>query len=176
MKLRLALLFAGLAGLAGLATVGCGGAASKGGSEPPVPAIDICALLSAEEVATVMPGHGGGVVAPRHGSTFDGIDAFQCSYTEPAPGLHTFEVIVNVAVDDEHFERLTPSSRAMDNARELEIGDTAWLRDNGGALMLTVLKGRTRIDLDLMVTGGEAKAGALVELARAVASRVPPQA
>lgn len=159
--------------LAALATLACGGGDPSNARErPAAPAIEACALLTAEEVATVLPGHGGGVVAPREGAFDDGVDAFQCSYTEPAPGLHTFEVILNVAVDEDHFDRLRPSRRAMENARELDVADAAWLRDFGGALVLTVLKGRTRIDLDLRVADGAAKADALVALARAVAAEV----
>jgi len=60
----------------------------------------------------------------------------------------------------------------MENARTLDIADAAWLRDEGGALMLTVLRGRTRIDLDLMVTDAEGEADALVEMALAIGARI----
>jgi len=143
-------------------------AASSPGGE--AMSLDPCAFLSNEQVATVLPGHDGGIVARSGGSLIEGIDAYQCSYS--ARGADSLVVIFNLAVDDERFAELRPSSLAIEGARTLEIADGGWLRGEGDHVRITFLKGRTRIDLRLMVAGAEGSADALVELGHAIAAQV----
>lgn len=131
--------------------------------------LDPCALVTDEQVATVLPGHDGGFVAKAGGSLVEGIDAYQCSYSTDEADLLT--VILNVAVDEERFETLKPSSLVMGDAREIDVGDRGWVRGEYDDMKVTVLKGLTRIDLELMSSNAGDKADALVDLARAVANR-----
>jgi hypothetical protein len=174
--------------LAGLALPGCHsgkgggeGAADASGKEAPPAAraesggsgaVQPCQLLTGDQVATVLPEHDEGFVAKDGGSLIDGVDAYQCSYSNPAGDLLT--VILNVAVDGDRFEKIKPSGFAMgSSARELDLADGGWLRGEDDDLKATVLKGHTVIDLELLASDAGKKKDALVELARAAAAKAP---
>jgi hypothetical protein len=135
-------------------------------------ALEPCRLLTGEQVTTVLPEHDDGFAAKRGGSLIEGVDAYQCSYSSASGDLLT--VILNVAVDADRFEKIKPSGFAMgSDARELEVGDGGWLRGEEDDMKVTVLKGLTVIDLELLAADAGQKGDALVELARRVASKAP---
>jgi hypothetical protein len=128
-----------------------------------------CELLSKAQVATVLPEPDDGFQAHAGGSLIKGVDAYQCSYSNPATNILT--VILNVAADDERFEDITPGSLIREG-RKVDVGDGGWLRGEDDHIKLTAVKGRTVIDLELMAPKAREKADALVELARAVAAKL----
>jgi hypothetical protein len=130
-----------------------------------------CELLTADDVATVLPDADDGFEAMAGGSLIDGVDAYQCSYMNPVFDL--FTVIVNVAEDDERFEWIEPSPSAYgDEAREVDVADGGWLHGTDTDLKVTVVKGLAVIDLELMAAYAGERADALIELARIVADRL----
>lgn len=152
---------------------GCGG---KGGGEEAAQAagkagaIEPCALLSAEQVATVIPGQTEGYVANAGGSLIAGVDSYQCSYSDPANNLLT--VIVTVAVDDARFAQISPSSSRHEDHQAIAAGDRGWVWGEDADWKVQVLKGRSLIDLELMAPDARQKSEALVALARAIAQRL----
>jgi hypothetical protein len=157
-------------------TSGSGAAEEKPGAkatEAGTPgALQPCRLLTGEQVARVLPDHDDGFVAKQGGSLIEGVDAYQCSYSNPPGDLLT--VILNVAVDTERFEKIKPSGFAMgSDAKELEVADGGWLRGEADDMKVTVLKDLTVIDLELLAADAGQKTEALVELARQVASKAP---
>jgi hypothetical protein len=171
-----------LAGVVTLAACGSGGSADARAAEEKPRAdatepgasggLQPCRLLTAEQVAHVLPEHDDGFVAKEGGSLIEGVDAYQCSYSNPAGDLLT--VVLNVAVDADRFEKIKPSGFAMgSDARELDVADGGWLRGEEDDMKVTVLKGLTVIDLELLAADAGQKGDALVELARQVASKAP---
>lgn len=135
-------------------------------------ALQPCRLLTGEQVARVLPEHDDGFVAKEGGSLIEGVDAYQCSYSNPAGDLLT--VILNVAVDAERFGKIKRSGFAMgSDAKELEVANGGWLRGEAGDMKVTVLKDLTVIDLELLAADADQKTEALVELARQVVSKAP---
>jgi hypothetical protein len=138
-------------------------------------AIEPCGLLSAAQVATVLTDADDGFVAKAGGSLIDGVDSYQCSYSNPEADL--FTVIVTVAVDDERFEDIErdPSIQRdiySDTFREVDVGDSAWLAGTPDDTKLTAIVGRAVVDLNLMTADAGKKADALVALGNAVVSRI----
>lgn len=134
-------------------------------------AIEPCRLATAEEVAKVLPSHDGGSVALAGGSLLKGVDAYQCSYLNPATDLLT--VIVNVAADQERFDAIRKSRSYHSDHRQVSIADAAWVWGEGDNVKVQVEKGRAILDLELMAKGAASRTDALVELARAVAAKIP---
>jgi hypothetical protein len=170
-----------LAGVVALAACSSGRSAARAAEEKPgaeateaggPAALQPCRLLTGEQVARVLPEHDDGFVAKQGGSLIEGVDAYQCSYSNPPGDLLT--VILNVAADAERFEKIKPSGFAMgSDAKALEVADGGWLRGEADDTKVTVLKDLTVIDLELLAADAGQKTEALVELARQVASRVP---
>lgn len=129
-----------------------------------------CELLSPDQVASVLPNHDGGLQVKAGGSLIDGVDAYQCSYSSGDADMLT--VILNVAVDEERFGKIKPSSLGMSEAREVEIADAGWVRSDADDIKVTAIAGYARIDLELMISGAEAKTDALIELTRQVAAGI----
>jgi len=127
-------------------------------------------LLSKAQVATVLPEPDDGFQAHAGGSLIKGVDAYQCSYSNPAMNILT--VILNVAAEDERFEDIKPGSVIREGSRKVDVGDGGWLRSEDDDMKLTAVKGRTVIDLELMAPKARDKADALVALARAVAAKL----
>ena len=170
--------------LAALLVTGCGGkegasapgsadettaGASRGDEDDRGP----CALLSSEQVNTVLPGHDGGSVAANGGSLIKGVDSYQCSYTriEGTDAL-LFTVIVHRAHDDAAFGEIKPSNSFHEDHQPAQAGDAAWLYGDDKDLKLQMLKGRSVVELELMTPDAAAKKDAVVELARALAGKV----
>jgi hypothetical protein len=129
-----------------------------------------CGLLSSDQVATVLPGHDGGLQVKAGGSLIEGVDAYQCSYSSGDADLLT--VILNVAVDEERFEKIKPSSFGMSDAKKVDIADGGWVRGDDDDVKVTAIAGHTRIDVELMASGAQGKSNALVELTRQVIAQI----
>ncbi|OGU76341.1 MAG: hypothetical protein A2V93_06340 [Ignavibacteria bacterium RBG_16_34_14] len=83
-----------------------------------------CELLTAEQVETVLPGSDEGYTTMSGGSLMEGVDSYQCSYTNDKFDL--FTVIVHVAVTGKDFDWIKPKESIRDSyedARDLNIGD-----------------------------------------------------
>ena len=165
-------------------TAGCGGsstdagrsaedsataAATAGSDEDRGP----CALLGGDEVATVLPGHDGGMVAANGGSLIKGVDSYQCSYTRvEGTDVQLFTVIVHKAADDAAFEQIRPSKSMHEDDQPVEAGDAAWVYGDEDDLKLRMLKGHSIVELELMLPDAATRKDAVVELARALAGKV----
>jgi hypothetical protein len=74
------------------------------------PGLDVCTLLSSDQVSMVLPGHDGGSVTHSGGSLLKGVDAYQCSYSRIADNdFRLLTVILNVASTDELFAEIKPT-------------------------------------------------------------------
>lgn len=135
----------------------------------PAHAPDPCKLLTKAQVETVLPHNDGGMVVHSGGSLIAGVDAYQCSYANDAADV--FTVVLNIAADDQHFDKIRPHFDADDAAR-VPVGEGGWLRGDPNDLKLTAVKGRTVLDLELLATGAKAKGPALIALAQAVIARL----
>ena len=135
----------------------------------PAPAPDPCTLLTKAQVETVLPRNDGGMVVHSGGSLIAGVDAYQCSYSNDQADV--FTVVLNVAVDDQHFDKIRPHFDA-DEVTRVPVGDGAWLRGDPNDLKLTAVKGRTVLDLELLATDAKAKGPELVALAQAAIARL----
>jgi hypothetical protein len=129
-----------------------------------------CELLTAEQVATVLPNHDGGMAVLSGGSLMKGVDAYQCSYSNKTMDLMT--VVLNIADNDDNFSWIKPSEGLHRDDRKVEIADGGWVYGEDDDLKIEVVKGRTIIDLELMAPGARSKAEALIELARVVAGNI----
>jgi hypothetical protein len=158
--------------LGGCGGPGAGSAGSTGkvSGEAPAAGIQPCKLLTAEQVATVLPNHDGGMVAHAGGSLIKGVDAYQCSYSNAVPNI--FTVVLNVAVDDERFKEIKPSRSFHSDDKKIDAGDAGWVYGSDDDMKVEVLKGRTVIDLELLAPRARGKSDALVGLARAVAQQI----
>jgi hypothetical protein len=152
------------AGIAATEASSSQASSASGGSIQP------CKLLTAAQVATAIPNPSAGFVANAGGSLIEGVDAYQCSYTNDAANVLT--VILNVAVDDARFEKIKPSPSLHSDHREIGIGDAAWLYGDENDAKVEVVKGRTIIDLELRAPGATGKSEALMELARLVVQQI----
>jgi hypothetical protein len=129
----------------------------------PAHAPDPCKLLTKAQVETVLPHNDGGMVVHSGGSLIAGVDAYQCSYSNDAADV--FTVVLNVTVDDQHFDKIRPHFEA-DEATKVPVGAGGWLRGDPNDLKLTAVRGRTVLDLELLATDAKAKGPALVALAQ----------
>ena len=139
---------------------------NPGGIEP-------CELLTSEQVSTVLPGHDEGYVAHSGGSLIEGVDSYQCSYSDE--GLSLFTVILHVAVDKKRFDeiKLDPSTYRMDKSvRELKIGDGGWLYGEPDDMKLKAEKGFTVLEFELLAKNAGDKKDKLVELASSIMKKI----
>lgn len=165
--------------VAGSFASGCGRDAPP---EPATPAADVaageaprglqpCELLSSEQVASVLPDAAAGMTTHSGGSLIEGVDAYQCSYSDPAGGLLT--VILNVAVDEARFDQIKPGGGVRESRQPVEVADEGWLGVTADEVKVKAVRGLTVIDVELMASGAGDKSSQVVDLARAVASRIP---
>ena len=161
--------------LAGVALLGCSGSkegtapaaeSQKSSSTPASGKIQPCKLLTAAQVATVLPDHDDGMVALAGGSLMKGVDAYQCSYSNKDMNILT--VVLNVAENEERFSWIKPSEGSHRDDRKIEIGDAGWAYGDADDLKVRVVKGLTVIDLELMAPGAQGKSAAMIELARVI--------
>lgn len=127
-----------------------------------------CELLSGEQVETVLPGHDEGFTAHSGGSLMNGVDSYQCSYTNEKMDL--FTVIVHVAADEDKFSWIKPTSSS--SGTELKIGDGGWLDSEQDELKLEASKGLKVIELNLMAPNAPEKTDALIKIASALLDKI----
>jgi hypothetical protein len=134
----------------------------------------ICRLLTAEQVATVIPEHDGGTVASAGGSLIDGVDTYQCSYSaQRNDDFQIFTVIVTVAPTDELFEKIKPSGFAYGDDQAVDIGDGGWVSDDqDGDVHVKAMKGRKVVDLELLASDAKSRRDQIIALTRAIAYRL----
>ena len=181
MKLRLTgmpgVLFCALA----LALPGCGGEGKGTASEQESaavesaddPGLDVCNLLSSEQVSTVLPGHDEGTIALSGGSLLKGVDAYQCSYAAVADNdVRLLTVVLNVASTDELFAEIKPTGWVHENDEAISLGDGGWSRGEKENWKITVMKGRTVIDLELIAPTAQERSAQLLELAGIIVGKI----
>jgi hypothetical protein len=163
-----------------VALPGCGGEGNGASPEQRSAAVtdaagssvDVCALLTSEQVSTVLPGHDGGEVEHSGGSLLKGVDAYQCSYTAiSGSDIRLLTVILNVASTDELFAEIKPTGFARGKEEAISLGDGGWSRGDERDWKITVMKGRTVIDLELMAPAANEQSAQLLELARSVVEK-----
>jgi hypothetical protein len=146
---------------------------STASSPPPSGAIDPCALLDGEQVTSVLPGHDGGSIIQQGGSLLQGVDAFQCSWMAIAgDDVRLLTLILNVASTDALFEQIRPSGFAREDDAPVTLGDGGWSGGEPDRWKVTVMKGRTLIDLELSVPAADRQSARLVELAGSIAEEL----
>jgi hypothetical protein len=162
-----------------LALPGCGGEGKGTAAEQESaavesaggPGLDVCSLLSSEQVSTVLPGHDGGTVTHSGGSLLKGVDAYQCSYAKIADNdIYLLTVILNVASTDELFAEIKPTGSEGEEA--IPLGDGGWSRGDKKNWKITVMKDRTVIDLELIAPTAQEQSAQLLELARTIVGKV----
>jgi len=129
-----------------------------------------CEILATAHVADVLPGAMAGTPTHAGGSLIQGVDAYQCAYTNAAGDL--FTLILNVAADDAAFEAIKPGSAVQEGRQQVGVGDAGWLSVAADEVKLKAVQGRTVIDLELMATGASGKSSLIVALGQAVASKI----
>ncbi len=168
-------------------TLACGGSAS----DDSVPAVEvtqpaeqsgqeglaICDLLTDEEVASVLPGHDGGMVASSGGSLMEGVDSYQCSYSAVhGEDFDLTTVIVTVASTAELFEQVKPTASVKrdiyDNFSELQVADGGFSYGESDDMKVEVWKGTSLVSVNLMSADAGSQAEALVGLASTLVERL----
>lgn len=164
-----------------LALPGCGGEGKGTAAEQESAAaesaggagLDVCTLLSSEQVSTVLPGHDEGTVAFSGGSLLKGVDAYQCSYAAIADNdIRLLTVVLNVASTDELFAEIKPTGWVHEKEEAISLGDGGWSRGETENWKITVMKGRTVIDLELSAPTAQEQSAQLLELARSIVGKI----
>ncbi len=146
---------------------------SSNGANRASEAIAPCDLLTTEQIATVLTGSDEGMAVTTGGSMIEGVDAYQCSYSNTDLDLLT--VTVHVATDNtlvSEIEPRRPMSELYDEIREIEVGDGGWLYGDSAEMKLTASQGDAVIELELMTADAGESSDALVALGDAVASQI----
>ncbi len=138
------------------------------------PPSQACSLLTDEQVATVVPGHDGGHDQDTsEAALLKDVSMEHCKYYHGgANGFVMLDVLVYRASSDEGFEQIAVTEWGHGSDKKLDIGDVSFLEDAGGTWIATASKDRTVLELRLTADDAEAKSEQLVELARAVASKL----
>jgi hypothetical protein len=135
--------------------------------------INLCELLSKDQVETVLPGAGEGYTAARGESLMEGVKSYQCSYNNEQFDL--FTVIIHIASKEKDFNWIKPKKSIRDSyedAKELKIGDGGWLYGDPDEMKVKVAKGFSVIQLELSCKNANEKSDALVELAQILAKKL----
>jgi hypothetical protein len=135
--------------------------------------INLCELLSKDQVETVLPGADEGYTAARGESLMKGVKSYQCSYNNDKYDL--FTVIIHVASSEKDFDWIKPKKNIRDSyedAKELKIGDGGWLYGNPDDMKVEVSKGFSVIQLELSCENAKEKSDALVELAQILVKKL----
>jgi hypothetical protein len=136
-------------------------------------AIAPCDLLTAQQIATVLADPDEGMAVKTGGSMIEGVDAYQCSYSNANHDLLT--VTVHVATDNTLFTEIEPRrpmSELYDEIREIEVGDGGWLYGDLTEMKLTASQGDAVIELELMTADVTESGDALIAVGDAVASQI----
>ena len=133
-----------------------------------------CDLLTHDQVASVLTDSDNGFVAKDGGSLIDGVDTYQCSYSNPAGDL--FTVVVHMAVDKSRFERIKPNASTLHmvhtDAKDVAVGDGGWMLGESNDMRLKAIKGFSLIELELQTSDAGAKSDALIAVAKAIAEKL----
>lgn len=132
-----------------------------------------CELLTSEQVETLLPEHDGGYTAASGGSLMKGVDSYQCSYSDEKYNL--FTVIVHVAKTKDDFDWIKPRKsipEIYEGAVKLSVGDGGWLYGEKDDMKVTVSKGFTVLELELMYPNAEEKSDAMVALAKILMKKI----
>lgn len=134
----------------------------------------VCSLLSAAQVASVLPGSDAGDASDGGGSLIDGVESRQCSYmVVRGADLDLLTVMLTVARDDALFEQIKVTGFAFDEEDAVPVGDGGWTKTDGADQFAVVAnKGRSVLRVELMAPGARGKADQLVALAQAVAAKL----
>lgn len=133
-------------------------------------AIQPCKILTAAQVATVLPNHDDGMVTDSGDSIMKGVKSYGCSYVSKDANLMT--VVLSIAENEERFSWIKPSEESHRDDRKIDIGDRGWVYGDPGNLMVEVVQGLAVIDLKLMAPGAQGKSAEMTELARVIAQRL----
>lgn len=158
--------------------------AACGGGSPPSPApggtaggaardpggLEPCALLTAEQVATVLRDAAPGVAARSGSSLIQGIDAWQCAWVNPRTELLT--LVVKVAADDARFAEIAPGRAEREDRQPVAVGEEAWMRVAPNEVKIKAVRGRAVVDVELTAPGAAVRAEALVAVAQAVVAQL----
>lgn len=134
----------------------------------------ICRMLTAEQVASVLPGSDGGSPSDGGGSLLEGVESRQCSYMASREAeFDLLTVIVTTARDDASFEQIELTGFAFDDEDAVPVGDRGWKKDDSADEFEVVAnKGRSVLRINLMAPGARDKAAPLIAMAQAVAAQL----
>lgn len=136
----------------------------------------VCSLLTDAQVATVVPGHGGGHDEDTsEAALLKDVTIEHCKYYHvEGTDLQMLDVLIYKASSDEGFKDINIGKWAHEGGdRSLDVGDLGYLMvlpDQG--LMATASKDHTVFELKLISADAAARSEQLVELARVVAGKL----
>lgn len=120
-----------------------------------------CNLLNSEQVESVLPGHDSGYSPISGGSLMNGIDSYQCTYTNDQSGI--LMVILHIAADKEKLDWI--KSHSVSLTKEINIGDGGWISSDTTEIKLVATKGLKVIKLQLISSEANKKKDRLIKLA-----------
>jgi hypothetical protein len=120
-----------------------------------------CNLLKSEQVEGILPGHDGGHSPLSGGSLMDGIDSYQCTYTNDQSEI--LLVLLHVAADKAKLDWI--KSHSVSLTKEISIGDGGWISTDATEIKLVATKGLKVVKLQLISSKAEQKNDRLIELA-----------
>ena len=132
-----------------------------------VGAIQPCKILTAAQVATVLPDHDDGMVTDSGDSIMKGVKSYGCSYVSKDANLMT--VVLSIAENAERFSWIKPSEGSHRDDRKIDIGDRGWVGGDPNHLEVEVVQGLAVIELKLIAPGAQGKSAQMIELARVIA-------
>jgi hypothetical protein len=173
--------------LATIGVVACGAkdAAPSGAADVPdaqdtgdAPASRVCSLLTAEQVASVLPGHDGGRDRDTsEASLLKDVSLEHCQYTFVKElDLRFLDVFVWTATSDAGVDSLPTQLRHCpdDDCRRLDMGDLSFAATWNDSPHVVVNKGRQVLEISLNGEGATANSDALAELTRSAAAKLWP--
>jgi len=137
-----------------------------------------CSLLTGQQVNSVIPGNDGGREKDAsEAMLLKDITMEHCQYLRvDGTDLQMLSVLISRASSDEGFKqiKLSTSDWASHGAKQkLDFGDVAYLETPADDdAMIKVSKGRTVLEMSLSAKDAKAKSPQLIELAKAVASKL----
>ncbi len=120
-----------------------------------------CELLNSEQVESILPGHDEGYSPLSGGSLMDGIDSYQCTYTNDQSGI--LLVILHIAADKEKLDWI--KSHSVSLTKEINIGDGGWISSDTTEIKIVATKGLKVIKLQLISSEANKKKDKLIKLA-----------
>jgi len=176
--------YASLATLGLLTVSACGGsvdtpvgAGEQAANVPAVQAVGVCALLTGDQVATVIADNdGGNEQAASEGALLKDVEFSHCRYVHVGDtGFSWLDVLVYRASSDEGFEKIKIAEWAhQGSSQRLDIGDIGYLHDmsDQNEMVATASKGRTVIELKLNAEDAAENSKELIALATIVVEKI----